>query len=176
MVARIASIYVPIAEAVLEMDWVGGLFVGDDMGFKTATMIAPEHLRQYIFPYHKHLAEMAHGHDKLYILHACGNLEDVMDELIDDVGIDAKHSFEDVIMPVTSFKAKYGSRLALVGGIDVDFLCRASEHEVRTRVRETLDACMPSGGYVLGTGNSVANYIPVANFLAMVDEGRRWRP
>jgi uroporphyrinogen decarboxylase len=31
---------------------------------------------------------------------------------------------------------------------------------------------MPGGGYCLGTGNSVANYIPLENYLAMVDEGR----
>jgi len=40
--------------------------------------------------------------------------------------------------------------------------------------RETLEACMPGGGYVLGTGNSVANYIPLDNYLAMLDEGRRF--
>ena len=32
----------------------------------------------------------------------------------------------------------------------------------------------PGGGYCLGTGNSVANYIPLANYLAMLDEGRRY--
>jgi uroporphyrinogen decarboxylase len=34
--------------------------------------------------------------------------------------------------------------------------------------------CGVGGGYVLGTGNSVANYIPLPNYLAMLDEGRRW--
>jgi uroporphyrinogen decarboxylase len=138
-------------------------------------MIAPHHLRQYVFPYHKRLAELAHAYDKLYILHVCGNVEVVMDDLIDDVRIDAKHSFEDVIMPVEVFKAQYGDRIGVVGGIDLDFLCRASAEAVRARVREVLDACMPGGGYTLGTGNSVANYIPVRNFLAMVEEGHRWR-
>jgi uroporphyrinogen decarboxylase len=33
---------------------------------------------------------------------------------------------------------------------------------------------MPGGGYCLGSGNSVANYIPLDNYLAMVDEGWRW--
>ncbi|MCZ7542656.1 MAG: uroporphyrinogen-III decarboxylase-like protein [Anaerolineae bacterium] len=173
---RVAAIALPVAEAALDMDCVGGLFTGDDMGFKTATMVAPEHLRQYVFPYHKRLAQRAHDHGKVYALHACGNLETVMDDLIDDVKIDAKHSFEDAIMPVTAFKAKYGHRVGVVGGIDVDFLCRARPDEVRARVRATLAACMPGGGYVLGTGNSVANYIPVENFLAMVDEAHRWRP
>jgi uroporphyrinogen decarboxylase len=173
---RIAEIFIPLAEVLIEMDCVGGLFVGDDMGFKTATMIDPDHLRRYVFPYHKRLAQIAHEHGKVYVLHACGNLEAVMDDLIDDVRIDAKHSFEDAIVPVTEFKARYGDRIGVVGGIDVDFLCRASEEQVRARVRQVLGACMPGGGYVLGTGNSVANYVPVRNFLAMVDEGHRWRP
>jgi uroporphyrinogen decarboxylase len=33
---------------------------------------------------------------------------------------------------------------------------------------------MPGGGYCLGTGNSVANYIPLDNYLAMLDEGRKF--
>lgn len=176
MVAKITDIFTPVAETALEMDSVGGLFTGDDMGFKTATMISPDHLRKYIFPYHKRLAAMTHKHDKIYILHACGQLETVMEDLIRDVKIDAKHSYEDAITPVEEIKARYGDRIGIVGGIDVDFLCRATEEEVRARVREVLDVCMVGGGYALGTGNSVANYIPINNFLAMVDEGHKWRP
>ena len=57
----------------------------------------------------------------------------------------------------------------------MDFLCRASEAAIRQRVRETLVQCLPGGGYCLGTGNSVANYIPLPNYLAMLDEGRQFR-
>ena len=45
---------------------------------------------------------------------------------------------------------------------------------MRARVRNTLEVCLPGGRYCLGTGNSVANYIPIANYLAMLDEGRRF--
>lgn len=61
--------------------------------------------------------------------------------------------------------------MAMLGGIDVDFLCRSTPDEVRARTRQVLEACMPGGGYALGTGNTVANYIPLENFLAMLDEG-----
>jgi len=97
-----------------------------------------------------------------------------MDDLLDDVQIDAKHSFEDTIEDVADVKARYGDRLTILGGIDVDFLCRASEEQVRARVRRTLDACFAGGCYVLGSGNSVTNYIPVTNYLAMIDEGNRY--
>ena len=60
----------------------------------------------------------------------------------------------------------------MIGGIDVDFLCRSDEQSIRRRVRDTLNVCQAGGGYCLGTGNSVANYIPLDNYLAMVDEGR----
>jgi uroporphyrinogen decarboxylase len=97
-----------------------------------------------------------------------------MPDLIDDVEIDGKHSFEDVIEPVTVAKERYGDRISILGGIDVDFLCRADEDQIRERVRETLETCLPGGGYCLGTGNSVANYIPVENYLVMLDEGRKF--
>ena len=97
-----------------------------------------------------------------------------MEDLIEDVKIDAKHSFEDTIEDVRDAKRVYGGRIALLGGIDVDFLCRAGEAAIRARVRDTLDVCMPGGGYCLGTGNSVANYVPLDHYLAMLDEGRKW--
>jgi uroporphyrinogen decarboxylase len=117
---------------------------------------------------------MAHAAGRPYLLHSCGNLTTIMADLIEDVRIDAKHSFEDTIEDVREDKRVYGDRIALLGGIDVDFLCTASEPAIRKRVRDTLEVCMPGGGYCLGTGNSVANYIPVENYLVMLDEGRRY--
>jgi len=145
----------------------------DDMGFRTGTLISPADLREFVLPIHRMAAEMAHQAGWLYLLHSCGNLREIMPDLIDDVGIDARHSFEDAIEPVADAKARYGRRIALLGGIDVDFLCRRDEQAIRRRVRQTLDACQAGGGYCLGTGNSVANYVPVDHYLIMLDEGRK---
>jgi uroporphyrinogen decarboxylase len=76
------------------------------------------------------------------------------------------------IETIQDAKRAYGSKIAVLGGIDVDFLCRSDEASIRRRVRETIDACQPGGGFCLGTGNTVANYIPLGNYLAMIDEGR----
>jgi len=173
---RLEALYVAMVERILEFDRVKLIWGSDDMGFKTGTLISPADLRELVLPGHKNVAEMAHAAGRPYLLHSCGQLEAIMEDLIEDVKIDAKHSFEDGIQAVTEAKAKYGDRIALLGGIDVDFLCRAQEDEVRQRVRETLDVCMLGGGYCLGTGNSVANYIPVDNYLAMLDEGRKYIP
>lgn len=171
---RLMHLYTTMLDRILEFDRVKIVWGSDDMGFKTGPMIGPDDLQEFVLPGHKKMAEMAHAAGKPYLLHSCGNLDTIMEDLIEDVKIDAKHSFEDTIEDVRELKHGYGQRIALLGGIDVDFLCRADEAAVRERVRETLDICMPGGGYCLGTGNSVTNYIPVKHYLAMVDEGRRW--
>jgi uroporphyrinogen decarboxylase len=174
MFDKVGEICVALIERMAEREFVGAIQFGDDMGFKTSTMISPAHLRKYAFPWHKKVVEAAHKHGKPFILHSCGNLEPIMDDLIDDVGIDAKHSFEDIIMPVAEVKEKWGDRVAVMGGVDMDFIARAKPDEVREYTRKVLDACAPGGGYALGCGNTVANYIPPENFLAMLDEGWKW--
>jgi len=173
---RLLDLFEHIAELFLAVDRVKIMWGSDDMGFRTGTMISPDDMREFVLPGHKRMAELSHTAGRPYLLHACGNLCQIMDDLIDDVKIDAKHSFEDTIEDVIEDKSLYGDKIALLGGIDVDFLCRASEEDVRERVRRTLEACMPGGGYCLGSGNSVANYIPVDNYLAMMDEGRKFIP
>lgn len=68
-------------------------------------------------------------------------------------------------MPVTSFKETYGDRVAALGGVDMDKLCRLSEDELRKYCRSVLDKCMPGGRYAYGSGNTIANYVPLKNLL-----------
>ena len=161
------------ARVTLQFKRVKMLWSSDDMGFKTGLLLSPADTREFVLPGHKRLADLAHAAGRLYLLHACGKRHDIIEDLIEDVKLDAIHSWEDTIEPITEAKQRYGRRLSLLGGIDVDFLCRASEAEIRRRVRRTVEICQPGGGFCLGSGNTVANYIPMANYLAMLDEGRK---
>jgi len=160
-------------EGLMDEPNIVGIFMGDDLGFATNTMVSPTVLREKFFPRTKKIVDLVHSAGKIAVLHSCGNVYSVMDDII-DMGFDAKHSFEDKIMPVEEVHAKWGDRIGLIGGVDMDVLAQGSEADVRKRTREILDACASKGRYVLGTGNSVANYIPQRNYLAMFDEGRKW--
>ena len=172
---RIGDLLVRTYLQGIDCEKVIGAFYGDDMGFKTSTIISPEHLRTYILPWQRKIAHICHERGKIMVLHSCGNVEAVMEDLISFVGIDAKHSFEDAIEPVRLIKRRYGNRIGVVGGIDMDFLARQSVAEVATNTRRVLEECAPGGGYALGSGNSVANYVPVANYFAMLREGWTFR-
>lgn len=171
---RLIEMYRQAVTILLQFERVRAIWGTDDMGFRSGTLISPNDLREFVLPGHKLLAQMCHDTGRLYLLHSCGNLRKIMHDLVYDVGIDAKHSFEDTIEDVRDAKREWGDRIALLGGIDMDFLCRSDEAAIRARVRDTLDVCLPGGGYLLGTGNSVANYIPLDNYLAMMDEGWKY--
>lgn len=171
---KLVGIYEVALARLLTYKRVAVVWGSDDLGYRSGTLLSPADTRKYCLPGHKLMADMSHDAGHPYLLHSCGNLESIMQDLIHDVRIDAKHSFEDTIESVIEAKLTYGRHMALLGGIDVDFLCNANEVQIRQRVRDTLDTCMAGGGYCLGTGNSVANYIPLDSYLAMLDEGRRY--
>jgi uroporphyrinogen decarboxylase len=171
---RVGDLTVTAAAHAVSIENVGMVFLGDDLGFASGTLVSPAVLRKHIFPQHRRLAQVVHAAGRLLLLHSCGNLRRVMDDVI-EIGFDGKHSFEDKIMPVEEVHRRWGDRIAILGGVDLDLLGRGSPAEVRRRTREILDGCAAAGtGYCLGTGNSVANYIPCDNYLAMLDEGRLW--
>lgn len=155
---------------LLDLPGLAAVFPGDDMGFRTGTLISPSDLRTYILPWHKKFAAMAHARGLPYFLHSCGNLASLMDDLIDDVGIDGKHSFEDAILPAEEFQARYGDRIAVLGGLDLNILSAGTEEDVRKRTRQLIETCGARGRYAIGSGNSIPSYVPVGNYLALVDE------
>jgi len=167
---RLGELISKFYKHLLELDRVIAIFQGDDMGFRTGTLIAPDDLRKYILPWHKKLAAIVHEHNRPYFLHSCGNVESIMEDLISDVEIDAKHSFEDVIIPVQDFQQKYGDRIAVLGGLDINILSEDMPEQVRKKTRFLIEKCGNRGRYAVGSGNSIPSYIPVDNYLAMVDE------
>lgn len=169
---RLREYYTAVLKRYLEFDRVEIIWATDDMGFKTSLLFSPEHMIRYVLSTHKLLGQMTHDAGRPYILHSCGKLDSIMDYIIDEVKVDGKHSFEDTIEDIRDAKRTWGRKIAVLGGMDVDFLCRADEQEIRKRVRNIIDVCQPGGGFALGTGNTVANYIPVDSYLTMVDESR----
>jgi len=172
---KVGTFYVEYTKVLCTFECIPIIWGSDDMGFRTSTLVSADFLRKKILPWHRRCAEIAHNTQRPYLLHSCGKLDEIMLDLIKDVKIDAKHSFEDNILPVIEAFHAYSDQIAILGGIDVDFLCRSDEKSVRQKVKATLEVCMQKkGGYCLGTGNSVANYISLDNYLAMLDEGRKF--
>jgi uroporphyrinogen decarboxylase len=152
----------------------GAVFYADDLGHSNSTILSPDFMRKWLFPRHKRIADACHRQGKPFLFHSCGQVDAIMEDLIETVGIDSLHSFEDKIEPVEEVYRKYGDRISILGGVDVDLLSRGAPEQVRTRTREILEICAPGGGFCMGSGNSLPSFVKVENYYAMLDETARW--
>jgi uroporphyrinogen decarboxylase len=167
IIDNIGSRVVKYYEAAVQYESVGLIIINDDYSFNTQTLLSPTQLREYIFPWHRKIAEIGRRAGLPVILHCCGFMGDVMDDVI-DMGICGKHSYEDAIIPVEQFYENWTGKIAILGGIDMDFIMRSSCEEIIARSRAMLERSATRGGYAHGTGNSVPEYIPDEKYLALI--------
>ncbi len=149
--------------------------MGDDLGFKTSTLLEPDTIINHIIPQYKRVIDLVHSNGKKFLLHSCGNIFSIMEDLI-GAGIDAKHSNEDQIATFEKWINLYSNRIGLFGGIDVNTLCLNSYDDVYRKVLEdTTQYRSTAKGWGLGSGNSIAEYVPVDGFMAMIDAANKFR-
>jgi Uroporphyrinogen-III decarboxylase len=165
---KVGSSLMSYYKIALEHDSVGAVIVNDDWGFNTQTMLSPADMRKFVIPWHRKIVQLIHSKGKPAIMHSCGFLNEVMDDIIDDIKIDGKHSYEDNIEPVEKAYERLHSRIAIMGGIDLDFICRSTPKEVYDRSLSMLERSSVQGGYGLGSGNSIPTYVPHENYFAMI--------
>ncbi len=149
--------------------------MGDDLGFRSSTLVSPRLIRQHVFPQYQRIIGIIKAAGKPFLWHSCGKIFSVMDDAI-ALGINAKHSNEDAIAPFEDWITRYGDRIGLLGGIDVDILCQKPPGEVFDIVYER--GCKYRSlakGYALGSGNSIPHYVPVEGYLAMIEAARKIR-
>ncbi len=170
---RIGDIMVGYVERVMTIDRVAGLFQGDELGFQGSTFLGPEHLRRIVLPWHHRFAEIAHEHRCPYLLHTFGQIEPIMPDLLECVGIDARHGFEGQAACIEDAKRRWGARMGVLGGVRCSVLLEGTPDDVRAETRRILDACRPGGGFAIGAGLSITDDIPLANYLAMIEEAQK---
>ena len=149
---------------------------GDDLGYKLSTMLSPDDVRAYIIPEYTRIINLIKTKTgKPFLLHSCGNLDAVMNDLIDTAKIDSKHSNEDVIMPFVDMVKKYGDRIGLFGGIDTDALCDISGIDIESYTHAVVEPIKDKGGIAIGSGNSITDYVSVDRYAKMNEIVRKLR-
>lgn len=148
---------------------------GDDLGFKTAPLLPPKDIQAHIIPGYKSIIELIHSHNKPFLLHSCGCIFDVMEDMIEIAGIDCKHSNEDAIAPFSTWLERYGDRIGNFGGIDTDIVCQPDTGKVKDYMADLLPQLPGNGGIAIGSGNSIPDYTNVDAYVTMNDAIRSWR-
>jgi hypothetical protein len=157
-----------IAEQICLKTRVEGLFL--NCGSATLKVISPELFRKWDIPLVKALAEVAKRHGRVFHYHLHGMGRALLDDLV-IAGITMICPLEDP--PRGDFylrevKQRFGTRLALKGGIDPFFLRDASDVEVEKKIAQCIEDAAAGGGYTLASGDGVLKETSFERIAALV--------
>jgi len=145
---------------------IDAMWYADDIAFTTSLMFDVEIFRELIKPRMKKIFDCVKI-PKLY--HSDGNVEPVIGDLV-ELGVNGLHPIDPTAMDIEGVKEKWGGKLCLVGNIDLSYtLVLGSVEEVEDEVRNRIEKIGYNGGYILCSANSITNYCPTENILAMRD-------
>jgi uroporphyrinogen decarboxylase len=171
--ATLGELVLSMFEYFAQSDSVDALWYSDDIAFTGGLLVSPETLHEYFFPWLHRIGDLARKYNKPLLYHTDGVLWDVFDEII-ACGVDAIHPIEPKSMEIGEVKRRYGDRLCLLGNVDVDILSRGTEEQIRSIVKANVEKAGFNGGYCVGSGNSIPEYVKYENYLALLSATREF--
>ncbi len=168
---RLADYYMRIIERVKEETDADAVFVTDDIGTQTSPFFSLEIFREFFKPYYKQLIDKAHGLGMHFWLHTCGNVELFIEDFI-EIGLDVIHPIQKYTMDYKEITEKYGDRICLLVGFDVQqTIPFGTTEEVRQEVRDLIDTfSRPEGRFMLTMGNGSTLDWQLSSLEALYDE------
>lgn len=171
---RVGETQIEVFRKIVEMDQVGAMWYGDDLAYKTGTMVHPDLLRKELFPYLVQMGEICREKNLPFVMHSDGDLRQIIPDLI-ELGLNGLHPIEPLAMDSRKLKEVYGDRLCLLGNIEIgEILTLGTPEEVEAEVRERINALAIGGGYAVGSSNTIAHYVKPENFRAMIQATRKY--
>jgi uroporphyrinogen decarboxylase len=157
-----------VLEVLLQHDCVGAIWLPDDLAYNTGPMVAPRVYRAYVYPWYVRLVDRCHQAGIPVGLHSDGDLGRLLPDLV-ACGFDALHPFEPPMNDIVAVKRQWGQRIAVAGGIDLkETLCKGTPADVEAAVRARVASLAPGGGWLLGSSNSIPDFVPLENYRALL--------
>ncbi len=170
----IGRLVVNMFENMISAPQVCAIWYSDDIAFASGLIVSPEILEDLFFPWLKKIGSLAALYNKPFIYHSDGFLFDVMEKII-DCGVTTLHPIETKAMDIKEVKQRFGDKLSLIGNIDVDLLARGTVQEVNCAVINNIESVGLNGGYCVGSGNSITEYVKFENYLAMINTAKNYK-
>ncbi len=157
--------------ALFDRVWDAGfrfdsIFWCDDMGYKGHPFFSPAMYRRLVKPYHARAIEWAHAKGIYAHLHSCGNVMELLPDLL-DIGLDALNPIEvKAGMDPVHIKQLYGDRLVLHGGINA--VLWDKPEKIEAEMRRVLPVVKQNGGYIFASDHSVPDSVGLEDFRRIV--------
>jgi len=156
VIVRALDVYMERIYGFLEHVLRGGakpIFIIIGPEYVTPPLLSPRFFGPLVTDYLARLVELIHAHGALTIIHCHGNVDAVLEPLI-ETGADGLHPVEappmgDVTLPEA--KRRMEGRMAVVGNIQIGDLFDRTPDEINRQVRDAIRDAGRGGGLVLAT-------------------------
>ena len=148
-------------------------YVAEDLGGQDALMYSPEHIREFLFPRMKRMAELTHQAGAYVFTHSDGGFREVIPDII-DLGADVLNPIQWRCrgMDRERLKRDFGAKLVFHGGVDnQQTLPFGSPDDVRREVIDNYAILGAGGGYILAPCHNIQSITPPENIVAMYETG-----
>lgn len=161
-------------ETALHYD-IDAVYLGDDWGQQMGLIMGKPYWEEFIKPQLARMYSVVRGAGKFQLIHSCGDVGNLLDDLI-DLGLNCFNPFQPEVMPPSEYLPRYRGRLAFHGGLSTQrTLPYGSVEEVRAESRELLELGK-EGSYIFAPGHAVEGDVPLENILAFIEEVQAQRP
>ena len=149
---------------------VDGWFLTDDWGTQTSLMISPRMWRRFFAARYRRLCDEAHRWNLDVIFHSCGNVTQIVGDLI-DAGIDVLDPVQPEAMDIQRVAREFGGKVAFCGGISDQEIVAFTPAQVKAHVHRTIDVLGKAFGnaYLVGPSNSLPPEVPLENLRALFE-------
>jgi len=166
----IADYNITQVQEALKYD-IDAVYFGDDWGQQHGLQMGHELWQTFIQPSLKRMYEVVRSAGKFVMIHSCGDVDELFDELI-SMGLNCFNPFQPEVMDVAELMGRYRGRLAFHGGLSTQkTLPFGTVEEVRAESRRLLELGR-DGGYIFSPAHAVEGDVPLENMLAFIDEAR----
>jgi uroporphyrinogen decarboxylase len=148
----------------------------EDFGTQTGLLISPGLFREMIKPRRKIINDFIKSKcpGVKIMHHSCGAIEKIINDLI-EIGIDILNPIQPLPnMNPKEIKEKYGDRITLCGGVDMQNIELKNLSQVETEVKLRIKQMAAGGGYLFCTSNHVQSDLPPASVVALFENARRF--
>jgi len=140
-----------------------GVFMYTDLGYRNATLFAPQLYNDLLFPAHKKYTDYLTSRGKKLICHSCGKIDVLIPKFI-EAGFAAIQPLEAKCgQDVRELGKLYGGKIAFFGNIDIRKLS-GTRDDVREEVVSKVEAAKRFGGYIFHSDHSVPPTVSWDNY------------
>ena len=157
-----------IIDAVIDTD-IDGFYFGDDYGQQSGLLMSPQMWRRFFKDGLATMFERVKSRGKLVALHSCGNISELLPDLI-DIGLDIYQTVQPEIYDLPALKSEFGERLTFWGGLSTQRDLPFDPPDVlKRKIEETTAVMGASGGYIAGPTHRLPPDVPFENIRTLIE-------